>query len=210
MKKYLFVFLMLLVGGFGVYLYYSIFDGYDENNKEVKILKFGSKLIDLSKFSNHNGKIIQKYSSGEIKSIDEIVNGEFHGTRTMFYKNGAKFAILEFKNGFSDGNITAWYESGEIKIIGNLKNGKQSGLNTIYHKNGVKKQEGFYIDDKLNGEAKMWNENGELIQVGIFDKGELVELKGYKKGENGGVAEIGINKKDNSVDLKINGDEFKF
>ncbi|MBP5778441.1 MAG: hypothetical protein J6W17_00550, partial [Campylobacter sp.] len=64
MKKYLFIFLALLIGGFGVYLYSHIFDGYDENNKNVKILKFGSKLIDLSKFSNHNGKIIQKYSSG--------------------------------------------------------------------------------------------------------------------------------------------------
>ena len=210
MKKYVLIALILFGGVFGIYAYSHIFNGYDMHNNNVKILKFGSKLIDLSKFSNHNGKIIQKYSSGEIKSIDEIVNGEFHGTRTMFYKSGAKFANLEFKNGFSDGNMTAWYESGEIKIIGNLKNGKQNGVNTEYHKNGMKKREVFYIDDKPNGEFKIWDENGDLIQVGIFDKGELVELKGYKKSENGGVAEIGINKKDNSVDLKFNGDEFKF
>lgn len=210
MKKYVLIVLMLFGGVFGIYAYSHIFDGYDENNKNVKILKFGSGLVNLSNFSAHNGKIIQKYSSGEIKSIDEIVNGEFHGTRTMFYKSGAKFANLEFKNGFSDGNMTAWYESGEVKIIGNLKNGKQNGINTEYHKNGMKKREVFYIDDKPEGEFKIWNENGDLIQVGIFDKGELTELKEYKKGENGSVAKVGINKDMNSVYLKTDGKEFKF
>ena len=211
MKKILSVIFALIFCCFVViYFYTYTFDGYDIKDNSTKALKLGSKLMDLKHLSVLNGKIIQKYPSGEIKIIDEVKDGKIHGTRVMLYKSGSKFANLEFKNGLSDGNVTIWYESGEIKTIGKTKNGKQNGLATEYHKNGTKKREVFYIDDKPDGEFKIWDENANLIQVGIFDKGQPLGIKMNKTDKNGSTAKIGIYKDNNSINLQIDGNNFKF
>ncbi len=88
------------------------------------------------------GKIIGKalfYYDNEMNSIKARVNyeGDLIVDEYMeFYENGARKALLEYKEGYANGKAEYYYESGIIKMEGKFKNGVKKGKWKHYSETG--------------------------------------------------------------------------
>ena len=59
-----------------------------------------------------------------IKGSDALYTGEV----SLFYKNGQKEQVTNYKNGKSDGFSISWHENGMEKVEGSFKGGKRLSL----------------------------------------------------------------------------------
>ncbi len=141
----------------------------------------------LGEFLNgyKNGKFIQYYSNGKIKSEVEFSNGKIlDGKYVSYLKNGQIeqeetykdekiISIGKYKDGKLSGLsvlTTELYSGGQKKGEGYLKNDKKDSLWTEWYKNGKIKFEGNYLNGEKNGKGTYYykNMNEVLNYTGNF------------------------------------------
>lgn len=96
------------------------------------------KYILIKTGALYSGDVYKKYENGQIGMSGKVLNGQFDGLWTWWYKEGEKRRETTFKHGRKDG-FSYWW-----------------------HKNGVKKSEIKFSDNKNIMQYK-WDENGNEV-----------------------------------------------
>ncbi len=174
-----------------------------EQNKNIETIevkddagKVVEKFTKLKTNGLKEGPAFEYFENGKVSAESFYKNDNLHGERVMYFENGQKQYIEQYKNGAFDGPYLAFYESGEKELEGNYvkgimngdwkryyKNGQlmevvafsnndENGPFIEYYENGNLKAKGTYLDgDNEHGPLEMYNEEGILIKKMNCDKG---------------------------------------
>lgn len=138
------------------------------NDKGVKI---SEGIIDEK--GNRQGKWMNFYTNGNIKSTGNYVDNERNGKWTFYYENGSTEQEGIYRNGLPDGIWTWYYESDNILKEENYFNGRADGESIEYDEMGFVIAKGNYLNGEKEGE---W-----IFQIGDHKEKGIYEI-GLKKG----------------------------
>ena len=152
-----------------------------------------------------NLKIHTEYfTSGGIKSIGYMLNGEMHGNWSYFDRKGH----LHIERYFNVGNPTGiwiWYnDKDQVSKFEIYDQSKYEGVFTQFYKSGRLKKRFIYKTGRLNGAYTSIYENGLVKIKGQYSNGMQVNTWSwyYKNGQ--------LEKEINFLDGQLNGDWKQF
>jgi len=143
-----------------------------------------------SKGDTTNGKYLEYYENGKLKSDAILANGVLTGQFTEYFDNGKlkrKMHVdsatgMTFKS-VKSGTCTEFFEDGSLKGKARLVKGKLDGEFITYYGAGKMEKKGMYVKGKREGEWTTFYQNGEEKEKIIFKNDEAVKKKaGDKKG----------------------------
>lgn len=158
--------------GFGIWKYY-----YNEGNIESLV----EYICTGNGRSDENGKYIEFYKSGQIKS-----EGRYQKTKNdsvpciQCYEKDQlkKIEWAEFSTSLKVGEWKEYFENGKIKSIGKYFAGLHQTFNTAWRKedsNGMKIGIGTIGTDYLkDGEWKTYNDAGNLLKIEYYKEGTFI------------------------------------
>ena len=120
-----------------------------------------------------DGIKIDRFSSGNVKSIRHYKNGKLDGECLWFYRTGILESKVIYVNGLENGNAHYFYISGALKSQRFWTNGKMTGFVADYW------------DDKVGmiKHSLYFNDSGQLIYKKSFDSlGHLIRTEGSING----------------------------
>ena len=141
-----------------------------------------SKFINenLSKVKNYNkdGKWIDYFESGQIKSIKSFNKGRLVEEKKTWHSNGVisseknEFSLLNWDTDgnltsskfFKDGELEVFHINGKLKLKGSIKNKNKNGLWREWYDSGQLKSRGNYNNGQGFGLIQKWFLNGNLKQ----------------------------------------------
>ena len=82
------------------------------------------------------GKWLEFYKSGNLKSIINWKNGKLTGKYIVYDKNGKKSTEAIYKDGKENGKYFLYYSNGNIRTKGEYENGKPIGVWEYFDKDG--------------------------------------------------------------------------
>jgi antitoxin component YwqK of YwqJK toxin-antitoxin module len=142
---------------------------FNEKDSLADVIFYASNKKIISK-GQMNGKrftgkwVFYHNNSDRVMTIENYNNdGQLHGERLVYYKNGAIAEKSSYKNGKLEG-LYEWFTENKVLLrISNYTNGQLNGKTTNYDANGEKDSEGLYKNDKKAG---IWNyyENGVITK----------------------------------------------
>lgn len=113
------------------------------------------------------------YTSGELFSIGETLNGEKSGEWKTYYKSGSIKLISDFKKGLIHGVSKYYLENGNVKAVKEYKNGRIHGKATLYvyqyNKEYQLKKTGVFKNGLRVGEWHTYNKEGALLRTDVYD-----------------------------------------
>ena len=148
------MFIILVIIGFGVFIFFSKSDG-DENLKELSIKTYSGSLEN--RLPHGNGKAEYFFSNNNPD------NGIYEG----YFRNGLRHGKgkMVFENG-------DWYE-------GNYVDGRAEGFGEFFANGKKEKYIGQWINDVLHGKVSVFNTiNGKKLYDAIWDMG--IEVSGSR------------------------------
>lgn len=116
------------------------------------------------------GKFIYYYDDGKKLSEGYQVDYNRTGEWILWYQNGVKNAIVNYKLGEKNGKCIYYNKKGYKEQEGQHKNGNKDGLWSYFNPDGSKLGEAFFQD-------------GQTQYTKVFFKNKLVEEKRYKDGK---------------------------
>jgi len=84
----------------------------------------------------YSGKYIDYYNSGKIQNNGTLLNGKLNGELTVYFKNGNKKFISNYKDGILHGIWNDYYPNGVLLSSRKYADGKIIGHGTHYFVNG--------------------------------------------------------------------------
>mgnify|MGYP000211523995 len=96
---------------------------------------------------NSSQSVLKKYED-ILSSLENYKDGKEDGKSVEWYLNGQIKSERNYKEGKKNGKWTEWYKNGQLKIEKNYKNDKFDGKFTWWHENGQKWLEANYINDQ--------------------------------------------------------------
>jgi hypothetical protein len=124
-------------------------------------LKREDQLLYLSGVP-YTGYLEERYPSGQIKGVQQYLNGQKHGI------------------------CKTYYEGGKLKTASLFREGKLNGEHTVWWENGRRKSTLNYVDGQLYGKCEEWFSNGNLKSRWHFIGGERCIL--FRQWDEDGVA----------------------
>lgn len=123
----------------------------------------------------HHGTWTVYDDKGRLQSITTYLNGEKQGTEIVFEtKRGyPKTKAFYHKNELMGQYLV--YKNGKIVERRNYTNGALDGALKKYYTNGKVMEESTYVNGVIDGEAKWYDQEGNLTIEYVYDMGELVE-----------------------------------
>ncbi|NRT12470.1 toxin-antitoxin system YwqK family antitoxin [Flavobacterium sp. 14A] len=138
----------------------------------------------LGIYDNANGKKVDYYDDGTVKSEYSLVNGKLDGPYTFYDESGNIKKTGGFKNGQIIGKVIEYNKDGTKDSDYYFVNDKMNGLSTSYYYDSVTKlltakEVGYYVEDEKEG---IWDINiiDEKIEKRLF---YTTYHKGIKEGE---------------------------
>lgn len=144
--------------------------------KEVNLTtlqKRNDVYYEVNQTKPFNGKVKDFYKNGQIKLEGTIKNGEFIGTKKIYYENGQIEAIIKHDNS-KISNYESYYENGQLHMkISFNKDSKPKGLTEVYYENGIKKFKANYSDNGilLDKNVVIYRNDGSEIINMIIENG---------------------------------------
>jgi antitoxin component YwqK of YwqJK toxin-antitoxin module len=133
--------------------------------------------LSFKKTYNSNGKREGKwvwyYENGNIKRIENHLNGDFHGESLSYFEDGNIKWIRNLLHNEDQGESIEYYENGNIKKIDNYKNNELEGKSVWYYENGERKMIENYSNGLRNGELIMYYESGNIESKFNYVDGKL-------------------------------------
>ena len=99
------------------------------------------------------------------------------GKHVEYYENGKLKSETHYKNGEKDGISTYWREDGTKENEWHYAAGKLNGVSTSWYKNGQKSSEIHYKDGEKDGFDTKWREDGKKTNEWKFEDGEFISGK---------------------------------
>jgi len=96
-----------------------------------------------------NGTCELYHQNGEVRVIQNYVDGKREGCWKVFHENGQLEYITHFKDGKENGSHEGYYEQGGLLIKGNFKDGKRHGRWEDFYDDGELRERANYVDGKL-------------------------------------------------------------
>jgi antitoxin component YwqK of YwqJK toxin-antitoxin module len=124
--------------------------------------------------SRQNGKpftglITEKDSlTGNILSETAILNGYLQGKTTLYFPNGLKKEVREYKEGKKHGVWSTWNEKGDQTALATFSEGKKDGEWIVWDEKGIKRYEMFYRAGERTGTWIIRDEAGKEISRETF------------------------------------------
>lgn len=110
------------------------------------------------------GQITEKDSlTGKVISETAIANGYLDGKTILYYPDGVKKEIREYKEGKKHGTWSTWNEKGGQTAVANFSEGKKDGEWFIWDEQGIKRYEMFYKAGEKSGTWIIRDETGKEI-----------------------------------------------
>lgn len=131
--------------------------------------------------SAKEGKYERFNSEGRLVEQATYQNDSLDGQRTLFYPNGQKEIVENYKRGIFDGPYFSYYENGQIQLEQQYVNGSLQGESRAYYPSGNIKEKVTIRDNEENGPFIEYYENGKVKAEGAYKNGdfETGELKEY-------------------------------
>jgi len=151
------------------------------------------------KEGRRNGKFLEYYSDGDVKSEKIFSNGKLNGTLKTYFTNGKLESKKGYKGGVEHGAEQRWHwETGKLIVDANYVNGRpdgkqtrhitsnngnyvetsnfvrgvQSGVYTQTWDNGQVRVQGNFKDGKREGEWIDYRRNGKPEKITNYQNGE--------------------------------------
>ena len=124
------------------------------------------KIITLNSGQlGREGKEVQCYDNGTLKSVAFWKNDKFVGIKT-YHRNGTQSSEESLSNGHFIGLRTWWFDNGHKKFqVHYDSSGLKTGIETWWHENGKKKSEcRFKNGRKVFKTYREWDPQGKLIR----------------------------------------------
>jgi antitoxin component YwqK of YwqJK toxin-antitoxin module len=147
----------------------SVLVGYSYTDKNGNL----KDMIALQKDDN----IICYYKNGTKSLETKLVNGEYHGSYTIYDTKGKPFETKTYVNGYLDGLLT--FSSAPEKTYSTTAYamGQRHGEMKIYHLNGKIMLETNYHFGLKNGTEKEYDQNGKLKFTREYYNGVMISEK---------------------------------
>jgi hypothetical protein len=149
--------------------------------------------------SPYTGKYIDYYNSGRILNEGTLVKGKLHGELTVFFKNGNKKSVSNYKDGILHGIWNDYYVNGALRQTREYAEGKSRMTRRAY-----------FIDGKIESEIRPkkttsydtsfeYYSTGKVKQMRLIRNGVAVP---DKKADDIGYYSIKFYQSINEVDIK--------
>ncbi len=106
---------------------------------------------------------IRGYQDGEIIRLIPVKNGLVHGKIVAKYTNGNMQYTKEYKEGIQDGLHETYYDNNQLSTSIPYKNGVKEGVAKFYHENGFLHIQCIYTENKMDGNARTYDTKGNLL-----------------------------------------------
>lgn len=103
------------------------------------------------------------YPNGKTGLVVEFENGYRNGNFVIYYPNGQAAYSTQFVNDKIDNQETFFYPNGKISVLQTYDLGDLHGALEYYYENGQKAYEGNYYHGLEHGDFKKYDKNGKLI-----------------------------------------------
>ena len=134
-----------------------------------------------------SSKVVDKYESGEVRSISPYKNGKMHGTRYVYYKDGTVELKIPYKNDKPHGTAYFYYKDGTVERKTPYKNGKMHETQYVYYKDGTVKRKTPYKNGKIQGTEYRYYENGTVEWKTPYKNGKIQGTE-YRYNEDGSLS----------------------
>lgn len=156
--------------------------------------------FDINDSLHQNGILLTCYTNGNVKQIQNLENGKYHGCFYEFYDNGRIKHIVSYEMGVIEGkelyikkNGDIWLEinyvnglfhghvnkffrkNNKLLIMSNYYMGLKEGLEISYFRNGQVMKETPYKNGRADGISMVYNRFGKLIRQDYNKEGTLVK-----------------------------------
>jgi len=121
-----------------------------------------------------NGVCKSYYDNGDIRDIQEFVNGQTNGKYEIFSKSGILIEQGTEKDDQRNGKIYYYYpDTGKIKDIVTFANGVKNGWAEYFNEDGIKYMEGTLKDGSMEGEWNVYDDKtGIFVGVGTYSNNQ--------------------------------------
>ena len=140
------------LSGVLTFLFFLLFVGCNENNKEKK-----------NNFQKTKREILETFSDGKLKR-ERIIDLETYQYKEIeYYPSGKKFMEGYFTPTHKrTGKWISWFENGKIRSVIHFINGKTDGKVVVYRENGNLFYEGYFKQGLKEGVWRIYNDSGTL------------------------------------------------
>lgn len=126
------------------------------------------------KYYNHRGELytgtyIEYYPSGSIHIEMAVLNGEKHGSTSIYFENGQKQELRHFDRNLMHGTWVTWDEAGRKRAEAGYEKGQKHGAWSIWDENGVQRYEMHYQNGAKAGTWIIRNEAGETVNEKTYE-----------------------------------------
>jgi antitoxin component YwqK of YwqJK toxin-antitoxin module len=137
------------------------------------------------KDDRQNGRRIEYYENGNVRSNHWFINDTIDGHREVFREDGTLFQIENYKMGRLHGVKQYFDFRGKINGDQEYQDGMLNGVEREYYESGRIRSESTLIDGIENGTRKIYLDNDahEVIREFDFVNGKRVKSRFYKKGK---------------------------
>jgi len=120
------------------YIFTKEYRNRPDSIKKIPGLKQMEMLNDAWNFhgSPYNGKYIDYYNSGKIQNEGTLVNGKLEGELIVYFKNGNKKSVSNYKERVLNGVWNDYYPNGVLMQSKEYVNGKIKLMGRVYFING--------------------------------------------------------------------------
>jgi antitoxin component YwqK of YwqJK toxin-antitoxin module len=125
----------------------------------------------------YSGKYIDYYNSGKIQNRGILLNGKLNGELTVYFKNGNKKFISNYKDGILHGVWSDYYPNGVLLSSRKYEDGKIIGYGTHYFINGQIESEIKPKKATLYDTAFSYYSTGQVKQMKLVKKHPSVQDK---------------------------------
>lgn len=163
---------------------------YDENGKVEGIRYYNEgvligysylgkdgKELAMIPFDARNGKLEMFYDNGKPSYVINFKEGYFEGEYLKYHYNGKLARKTVFENDNRTGAHVTFYSDGKPHEKFNYEYGNLSGIAEVFYKNGKLKSKENYYYGELYGWSEYYNENGTLKEKVLYENGQIVKVE---------------------------------
>ena len=130
----------------------------------------------IYKDDKKNGKWIEYYENGNIRSEVTYLNGEPNGYAKLYYDSGTPSEEGIWQNYHWVGNYRAYYENGNLRYYFHInKKGQRTQGQIYFYEDGTERMEGEWENGQENGTVTEYYENGDKKSERIFTPGGKID-----------------------------------
>ena len=113
----------------------------------------------------YSGKYIDYYNSGKIQNEGTLLYGRLNGQLIVYFKNGNKKSVVDYKDAVVHGTWTNYYKNGMVMSIQQYTEGKMKTYKT------------YFINGQATYEMKPKNQTRYDTSVNYYSTGKIKQVK---------------------------------